>query len=461
MQELSEERQGDCAAPLSNLSAWLRDHVILASLLILVCSVAPRLFLTITADPKDLLRSDSFTYLTPALNLLEHGAFLNRQKQPEVDRTPGYPVFLMAIMSLVGKDVGGQDLHKVLIAQTVFLSWSVVIIYWLARRILPPVMAFTGSLLAAFSPWGVVWAGLCLTEGLYVFVLAAIFLLMKLVEEASKVSLAVLGSAAMGLLTAAAVLVRPLWPLVLLVAGALIIQYGPRRKGAWIVLMVMLITATMPLVLWKARNAQEAHFDGISSTGGKTTWRYLAARVTGQIEGRDPDIISAEHTRDESEWRLSIQELDNERWRRAIVIFREHPVLTAYCFARSVVEHILHPMPYSVSTPAKLYLSGDYWVLSPLWGVYFLLWGGYLSLASLGLWHALDGNRGNGTIDRDWLVTLLGISLLLTFTSGLTFGDGSRMRISFEFIIPLLAGIGLIRVLHSLPGHSGHFFDGR
>jgi hypothetical protein len=118
-------------------------------------------------------------------------------------------------------------------------------------------------------------------------------------------------------------------------------------------------------------------------------------------------------------------------------------------------------MPYSVSTPAKLYLSGDYWVLSPLWGVYFLLWGGYLSLASLGLWHALDGNRGNGTIDRDWLVTLLGISLLLTFTSGVSFGGGSRMRISLEFIIPLLAGVGLIRVLHSLPGRSGHFFDGR
>jgi len=452
MQKLLEERQGDRGDFLPNFSIWLRDHVILASLVILICSVAPRLFLTVTADPQNLLRSDSYTYLTPALNLLEHGAFLNRHKEPEIDRTPGYPVFLMAIMSLVGKEVDGQDLQKILITQTLFLSWSVVIVYWLARRILPPVMAFTGSLLAAFSPWGAVWAGLCLTEGLYIFVLAAIFLLMKLVEETSQVSRAILGIAVVGLLTGAAVLVRPLWPLVLLVAGALVMQYGPRRKGVWILLTVMMITATVPLILWKTRNVQEAHFHGLSNNGGKTTWRYLAARVTGQIEGRDQEIISAEHVREESEWRLSTQEADNERWRRAIGIFREYPVLTAYSFARSVVEHILHPMPYGITTPAKLYLSGDYWVLAPLWVGYFLLWGGYLSLACFGLWHASDGKGDNGTIDRGWLVTLLGISLLLTLASGVSYGGGSRMRISLELIIPLLAGVGLIRLLRSVPG---------
>ena len=475
MQKLSEDRQVDGAASFPNFSAWLRDHVILASLLILICSVAPRLFLTTIADPGDLLTRDSSTYLWPALNLLEHGAFLNSDKKPEVDRTPGYPVFLAAIISLVGKDVGGQDLHKILIAQggqdlrkiliaqggqdlrkiliaqTVILSWSVVIVYWLARRILPPVMAFTGSLLAAFSPWGAVFSGLCLTEGLYVFVLAAIFLLMKLVEEANKVSLAVWRSAAVGLLTGTAVLVRPLWPLVLLIGGALVIHYGPRRKGVWIILTVMMITAIMPLILWKVRNAQEAHFNGISNNAGKTIWRCLAARVTGQVEGRDTAVIYAEHLAEEIGWSLSPQEADDERWRRAIALFREHPVLTAYSFARSVLEHILHPMPFTIGTPSRLYFSGEYWVPHPLWGGYFLLWGGYLGLACFSLWHASHSEKDNGTIDRGWLVTLLGISLLLTLVSGVSFGGGSRMRVSLELTIPLLAGVGLVRVLRSVP----------
>jgi len=475
MQKLAEERRGDGVRPLPNLSAWLQGHFLLASLLILICSVAPRLILTTTADLQDLLTRDSATYLWPALNLLEHRAFLNSHMKPEVDRTPGYPAFIAAILSLVGEEVGGQDLHKTLVAhggedlrevlvahggedlrkllitQTIILSWGVVIVYWLARRILPPVMAFTGSLLAAFSPWGAVFAGLCLTEGLYVFMLAAIFLLMKLVEEASEVSVAAWRSAAVGLFTGTAVLIRPLWPLVLLIAGALVIQYGTKRKGVWIVLAVMMITAAMPLVLWKTRNAQEAHFNGISNNGGKTVWRCLAARVTGEIEGRDGAIIYREHMMEESGWHLSVQEANDERWRRSIALFREYPMLTAYSFARSAVEHILHPMPFTSRTPSKLYFSQDSWVLHPLWGGYFLLWGGYLSLACFGLWYLYDRNRGNGTIDRGWLVTFLGISLLLALASGVSYGGGSRMRVSLEIIIPLLAGVGLVRILQFVP----------
>lgn len=436
-----------------NFSAWLQDHVILASLLILICSTAPRLFLTAIADPQDLLRPDSSSYFSPALSLLEQGAFLDSNKKPEIDRPPGYPVFLAAIMSMVGKDISGRDLHEILIVQTVILSWSVVILYWLARRILPPVMAFTGSLLAAFSPWGAVSYGLLLSEGLYVFVLAAVFLLMKLVEEASTVSGSVWRSAVVGLLTGAVILIRPLWPLVFLIAGGLVIQYGLKRKGLWIVLTVMMITATTPLVLWSARNAQEAQFNGISSIGIKTVWRCLAARVAGQIEGtgKTQQELLAEVMKDEKEWHLSVQEADQERRRRSLALFQEHPALTAYMFVLSAVEHLLHPMPQTIRTSGKLYLSGDYWVPHPLWVGYSLLWIVYLALASIGLRHAFGSGRRNSSIDRGWLLVFLGIGLLLTLASGVSNGAGSRMRISLELIIPLLAGVGLVSMLQSVP----------
>jgi glycosyltransferase involved in cell wall biosynthesis/phospholipid N-methyltransferase len=419
-----------------SLSIWLRDHVVLASLIILMCSVAPRLFLTAVADPSDLIKPDSGTYLTPAFNLLEHGAFLNSDKKPEVSRTPGYPVFVAAIMSLVG-----QDLRKVLITQTVILSCSVLFLYWLARLILPPVMAFTGGMLAAFSPWGAVLAGLPLTEGLFVFVLALIFLLMNLVMRAGKVALAVWGSAAVGLLTAAAVFIRPIWPLVLIISGALFLQYGVRRRGAWLVLAVMVVSASTPLFMWKARNMQEAGFHGLSDISGKAAWRYHASRVKAQVDDADRWTIVRAAVLDEGKWDLSVQEADDERWRRAKAVFREHPVLTVYSFVRSAAEHMVHPSP-DILASARLNFYGDYLVLA-------LLWGGFLVLSYLGWGCTPDCVWDNGSIDRGWLFTLLVICLLLTLASGMSFGGGSRLRAPLELIVPLLAAVGLVRVVRS------------
>src|SRR5574340_1829069 len=137
-----------------NLSSWLRDHVYVATLIVLIASLVPRLFLTLSTDPEEIKFKDSPTYFANATSLLERGAVLDGREKPEVFRTPGYPVFLLAIMVATGKSLKGEDLRSVLIVQTMIASCSVVFLYWLARRILPPVVAFTGACLAAFSPWG-------------------------------------------------------------------------------------------------------------------------------------------------------------------------------------------------------------------------------------------------------------------------------------------------------------------
>jgi hypothetical protein len=301
-------------------------------------------------------------------------------------------------------------------------------------------MAFTGALLAAFSPWGAVLAGLPLTEGLFLFVLAATFLLMKLVQEASKVAVAVSGSVLVGLLTGFNVLVKPIWPLVLLVAGALFLQYGPRRKGAWLVLTLMLASAATPLFLWEVRNIHQANFHGLSDAGGKAVWRGLAARVRAQVSGQDRFVLEKATLEEDSAWSLSVQEADTERLRRAKAVFKEHPLLTVYCFLRSVAEHTVHPSP-DVLTPAKLNFKGDYWVLAGLWG-------GIMVLAFAGLISPPEMKPEMGQIDRSWLITLLAICLALNFSGGIAFGQGSRYRTPLELIVPLLAGIGVIRLLY-------------
>ena len=196
----------------TGLPAWFATHVFMASLIVLFCSASVRLFMIMRADPNQLVTvySDAPTYITPAESMIDRGAFLNNQGKPMITRTPGYPAFLAAIMLLVGR-----DLRSVLFAQVVILSLGPLILYWLARRILPPVMAITGGLIASFSPWGAVLAGAPMSDGLFLFLLTAIFFLMKIVSN-YRSRKALPGAALIGLLTGLAVLVKPIWPLIIL-----------------------------------------------------------------------------------------------------------------------------------------------------------------------------------------------------------------------------------------------------
>lgn len=441
----SGKRNSDQNAPFPRVSLWLRDHVYLATLIVLIASLVPRLFLTLSANPQDLIFPDSESYFTPTVNLLEHGAFLDRKERPEVSRTPGYPVFLLAIMVITGKGLENYDnLRVVLIVQTIILSWGVVFLYWLARRIVEPVMALTGALLAAFSPWSAVAAGLALTEGLFIFLLSLLFLLIKLVEDSTTLKNALWGSMAVGLLTAAVILVRPLWPFLVFAVGTLVLRFGPRRKGAGLVFSVVLVCATLPLTLWVVRNGQEAHFYGLSDISGKAAWWCLGSRVLAQANASDAkrwDIYEAFRD-DEVRLRsnLSVQEADNVRWQRAKTIFREHPFLTLYSFSRNAAEHIVHPSPGLVLTPARLNFQGDYWVLAGIWGgIVALAWVGWRDTSTN---HAVRATK----VDCEWLRTILVVCLFLTLLSGLSYGGGARFRVPLEVAVPLLAGVGFVRL---------------
>jgi hypothetical protein len=417
------------------LSAWLQDHFVVASLIVLFLSTVPRVFIAWRADPSELLISlpDASSYIGPAQNLITQQSFLDSNGKPEIYRTPGYPAFLVTIMLLVG-----QDLHRILLLQAFILSFEVLVLYWFASRILPQLTAFTGAVLAAFSPWGAVRAALPLTEGLFLLVLALIFFTMKITVEFDKQSYSVIGGAVTGLLVAAAVLVRPVWPLVLLVGGVFLFLYGPRRKGVWVILSILSFFAVTPLFLWKARNERVGQFSGLSDVAGVCPSQMLGSRVEAYLTHQDKWNLFRRAFSEQAAWKMSIQEADQERWRRAIAIFREHPILTAYFFLLDAGEHTIHP-DQTVLSPAKLNFSGEYWVLA-------LFWGGMLMLAYFG-WRYNAGSKGeSGTTDRDWLLGLLVVCSLLTVSSGVCFGAGSRLRVPLELIVPLLAAAGLLRL---------------
>jgi hypothetical protein len=113
--------------------------------------------------------------------------------------------------------------------------------------------------------------------------------------------------------------------------------------------------------------------------------------------------------------------------------------LVVYTFALNASEAIIHPDP-DILKRAGLNFSGDTWVLGGLWAA-------LLIFAGLGLCCSSDEERDDGLIQRKWLLAILGICLLLTLSSGITFGAGSRLRAPLELIVPLLAAIGLVRLI--------------
>ncbi len=422
--------------PLSTCASWLREHPILASVIILLCALSVRLILTWRADPVELVFPDSGTYLDPALSLHESGSFLNKYQTPEITRTPGYPLFLATLMTVFGTEV-----RALLIAQTVIVSLSVVILYGLARHILPPVMAFAGAWLAAVSPWGAVRAGFLLTDGVFLLLLVSLFALMYgVIRSARSTVMVILGGSLVGLLTSAVVLVRPIFPLILFVAVVLMLFYPDRRSRAWLLVAMMVLSALIPLHLWKMRNLQEAQFHGFSDVSGKAAWQWLASSVKAQVPGASGDrwamLKAAEQ--DETHWTLSLQEADDERWRLAKEVFTAHPFLTAYAFTLNAIEALIHPEP-DILAPARLRFYGDTVLLGGLWMA-------FIACAAMGLWHVWNNAPDDQTIDRHWLMAMLLICFSLTMTAGISFGAGARYRVPLEPIVSLLAGVGLVRL---------------
>ena len=418
-------------------SGWLRSHPVLASFVILACALSARLFFVLAAEPSQLLFPDSGTYFETAVHLQTSGVYLNRYQRPEITRTPGYPFFLAVLMTCVK-----QDLRTLLLTQAIIVSVSVVILYWLARHILPPLMAFTGAVLAAISPWGAVRAGFLLTDGLFLLVLALLFFAMYAVVRFARTTGAVLlGGSVVGGLTSGAVLVRPVFPLIALVALVLVALYPERRVRVWLLVAAMLVCALVPLHLWKMRNLQEAQFHGFSDVSGKAAWQWLASSVKAHVPGASGDrwamLKSAED--DETHWTLSLQQADDERWRLAKEVFTAYPVTTVYVFVRNGMEAFVHPEP-DILAPAGLRFAGDTLVLGGVWMAFIVC-------AVVGMCHVWSETQPSEVIDRNWLLVLLIICSAMTATAGVSFGAGARYRMPLELIVPLLAGVGLVRMV--------------
>jgi hypothetical protein len=220
-------------------------------------------------------RADTNSYLEPGRNLLLHGRFM-AGGLPELERTPGYPLFL-ALVSLAGPVAAA-------LAQVTLSVLSVVLVWRLARTVFrDDRIALIAAWLFALEPLSVSYSILLLSETMFL----ALFLLSleRLAEFLRERRLGVLAAA--GVFLAAATFVRPVtYYLPFALAVGLFVALARIPGLRWKVPAVLLLSVLPWLAAWQMRNRVETGFGGFSSIQQEDLYFLIAAEVKGRVEHR-------------------------------------------------------------------------------------------------------------------------------------------------------------------------------
>jgi hypothetical protein len=211
-------------------------------------------FLYFAFANSDYFFPDSFTYLTPARNLL-HGLGFTTGGVIETLRTPGYPLLLAAFGLRIVPMIVFQHLLNAAIAVSIYLL--------LTKRMGNRFIAITAAVLFAIDTPTLHYANKILTETLFT---AGLFALFAMVLYAWKLPAA-------GLLTGVLVLIRPVAiAYFLIVAVSLMLRRVRARTIAAYVALALLLPFA-----WALRNLHGTGVFTISSISGVNLLSYRAA----------------------------------------------------------------------------------------------------------------------------------------------------------------------------------------
>jgi hypothetical protein len=220
-------------------------------------------------------QGDTASYLNPGRYLILHGAFANAGL-PEIDRTPGYPLFA----ELTGMIFGNTLLTVT--AQILVSLASLLLIRKIADQALPnrnagPIAAW----LFAVEPLSIVYTVRVMPETL--FVLLLLFVIERVISFQKTGKLGTLVAA--GAFLTAATYVRPVSYYLVLPLALGVALTAPKHRGLWWKAPAVLLIAVLPwLAAWQARNTVETGYRGFSSIVEKNLYFFQSAEVTAELQ---------------------------------------------------------------------------------------------------------------------------------------------------------------------------------
>ena len=263
------------------VSSPTENTKVVIALLLFVLALGLRVLYVNTAVIDHPIRADAAKYITLADNLLNHGVYSSgrgQQLSPETTITPGYPLFLAALLD-VKQDNPRFSYWLILNLQAVLGAFIVLFTFRVGLLFLPLRAACGAGLLAALSPHLIVSCGYVLTETLFTFLLMiSLYLLLRARIHNNRVLYLVFG-----LLCALATLVRPslaLYPFCIVIGLFVAMKLkNYRLQTAGFILLGFLVVVA-PWLLWQqhATTAARARYSPVASSFALGTYPNLIYR---------------------------------------------------------------------------------------------------------------------------------------------------------------------------------------
>jgi len=254
---------------LAGLTRGIRGPLLAAALLRLALLMAAYAL----TGTRILTQGDTESYLEPGRNLIRHGLFWSAG-QPEIDRTPGYPLFAM----LTGMTAGNALLTA---AAQILLSFiAMSILSRIAGQLYPNRnVGIRAAWLYACEPLSILYTVRLMPETLFVLLLLAAIERLIAFELGARLR----NLALAGIFLAAAIYVRPVaWYLgFFLAAGLAVTAKQPSLR--WKAPAILLLSLVPWLAAWQIRNAVEAGYNGFSSIVEKNLYFFQSAEVSADL----------------------------------------------------------------------------------------------------------------------------------------------------------------------------------
>lgn len=325
-----------------SLATMVRRHrgLMIFAVLVLAAKIAT-FELVLAADPDVYRTNDSERYTALASELLQSGQFAV-EGEPEVMRTPGYPLFLAAMMGLAGSE------HIVVLIQ-ILLSFAVAGLVWsLVRSRDPPVE----PRMAAAGAFAIVVLDPALTSAQFLlmsevpFLLAVTAGLFCVHRHFAREHSGSLWGAVIALTIAS--YIRPIGLyLPILFVGVLAIRSVTRRKRGWLRHVGQLVLALSVYALlvggWVIRNERVSGVATFSSAGATHLYETLAAATVARVQDRSWHDVRDEFRR--TSYRVTEDEAERGEYamRHAREILTSHPGEAVLIALQGTVTTLLAP----------------------------------------------------------------------------------------------------------------------
>lgn len=300
-------------------------------------------------DAVPILGGDSTEYFYLGRNLLQYRAFTLEPDKPlpviagapqigkhglfpESFRTPGYPVFVAFFYGIT------RSLFVVSVIQMLVSAFSVVLLYKIAQRFLSERASRITAGLFAIEPSSVFYAGIILSDTVFVFLLLAVIWIFLNHKDNPAYWKMLCAGIAFGF----AILVRPVAQfLPILFAGLLFFQFRIFSKYLWKYIGYFFVGFLLLVFPWLARNYYHFQSWQLSSVSAITAYVYNVPSFYAAERGLNQDEVIEFFKSRYGEFNLRDRSLLNakEMQKSAVAIIKTDP-------AGYAKFHLLKTIPF-------------------------------------------------------------------------------------------------------------------